>query len=130
MMLNAEIAMVTPADDARAVADLDTQYQKAVKENDAATMDRILLDDFVLVTGNGTVYTKTDLLKSAREKDVIWERQDEEPGTQKVQLWGDTAVVTAKLWLKYARDGKVVDRKLWFSDTYIRTARGWRYAFG
>jgi len=122
--------MVTPTDDARAVADLDTQYQKAVKENDAATMDRILLDDFVLVTGNGTVYTKADLLQSAREKEVIWEQQDEEPGSQKVRLWGDTAVVTAKLWLKYARDGKVVDRKLWFSDTYIRTAKGWRYAFG
>ena len=79
-------------------------------------------EDFVLVTGNGTVYTKTDLLQSAREKEVIWEQQDEEPGTQTVRPWGDTAVVTAKLWLKYARDGKVVDRKLWFSDTHIRKA--------
>jgi hypothetical protein len=39
-------------------------------------------------------------------------------------------VVTAKLWLKYVADGKTVDRKLWFSDTYVRTASGWRYAFG
>ena len=125
-----ETAMATPADDAKSVADLDTQYQKAVKENDAKMMDRILLDDFVLVTGNGTVYGKADLLKSAREKEIIWEQQDEEPGTQKVRLWGDTAVVTAKLWLKYTREGKVVDRKLWFSDTYVRTPGGWRYAFG
>jgi ketosteroid isomerase-like protein len=125
-----ELAMATPADDAKAVADLDTAYQKAVKENDVVTMDRILLDDFVLVTGNGTVYTKSDLLKSARDKEIAWDQQDEEPGTQTVRLWGDTAVVTAKLWLKYTREGKVVDRKLWFSDTYIRTAKGWRYAFG
>jgi len=122
--------MAAPADDAKAVADLDTQYQKAVKDNDATTMDRILLDDFVLVTGNGTVYNKADLLKSARDKEIVWEQQDEEPGTQKVRLWGDTAVVTAKLWLKYTREGKVVDRKLWFSDTYVRTPKGWRYAFG
>lgn len=122
--------MAAPTDDAKTVADLDTQYQKAVKDNDVATMDRILLDDFVLVTGNGTVYNKTDLLKSARDKDIVWEQQDEEPGTQKVRLWGDTAVVTAKLWLKYKSGDKQVDRKLWFSDTYIRTPKGWRYAFG
>jgi hypothetical protein len=44
--------------------------------------------------------------------------------------YGDCHGHTQKLWLKCARDGKVVDRKLWFSDTYIRTAKGWRYAFG
>jgi len=36
------------AADEKAVADLDTQYQAAVERNDAETMDRILLDDFVL----------------------------------------------------------------------------------
>jgi hypothetical protein len=29
-----------------------------------------------------------------------------------------------------ARDRKPFDRKLWFSDTYVRTKTGWRYAFG
>ena len=124
------VANASPADDEKSVSALDTQYQKAVRENDAATMDRILLDDFILVTGNGTVYNKTGLLKSARDKDIVWEQQDEEPGTQKVRLWGDTAVVTAKLWLKYKSGDKQIDRKLWFSDTYIRTPEGWRYAFG
>src|SRR5262245_54515083 len=123
-------AFASPADDARAVADLDTRYQKAVKENDAATMDAILLDDFVLVTGSGAAYTKADLLKSARDRQIAWEQQDEETGTQKVRLWGDTAVVTAKLWLKYKAGDKQVDKKLWFSDTYVRTPKGWRYAFG
>ena len=45
-------------------------------------------------------------------------------------MWGDTAVVTAKLWIKGTRDGKNFDRTLWFSDTYVRTPGGWRYAFG
>ncbi len=123
----------TPASreaDEKAVADLDTEYQAAVEKNDAETMDKILLDDFVLVVGNGTVYNKADLLKSARDKDFIWERQVEEPGSQKVRVWGDTAVVTAKLWLKGTSGGKAIDKKLWFSDTYVRTAKGWRYAFG
>ena len=53
---------------AETVAALDTEYQAAVAKNDADTMARILADDFVLVTGNGTVYTKEDLLKEARAK--------------------------------------------------------------
>src|SRR5262245_25075124 len=104
------------ADDAAAVAALDTEYQAAVKRNDAKTMARILLDDFVLVTGNGTAYTKNDLLQQAEQRTTLYEQQDEEAGTQKVRVWGDTAVVTAKLWLKGTRDGKPFDRKLWFSD--------------
>lgn len=118
------------ADDAKTVAALDTQYQAAVKENDAATMDRILADDFVLVTGRGKVYDKTELLKAAREKQVIYEHQDEEAGSQKVRVWGDTAVVTALLWIKAVQEGKPVDYKLWFSDTYVRSPTGWRYVFG
>jgi ketosteroid isomerase-like protein len=137
MAVLAGVALVTTgaktpsrADDERAVADLDTRYQAAVERNDALTMARILLDDFVLVVGNGTTYTKVDLLRSAQAREVVWERQVEEPGTQKVRVFGDTAVVTAKLWLKGTSGGKPIHKKLWFSDTYVRTGSGWRYAFG
>jgi ketosteroid isomerase-like protein len=117
-------------EDAKTVAALDTKYQAAVKSNDAATMDQILADNFVLVTGRGKVSSKADLIESARKKEVTYERQDEEPGTQKVRVWGDTAVVTALLWINAVQGGKPVDYKLWFSDTYVRTPTGWRYVFG
>ena len=93
-------------------------------------MDQILADDFVLVNGRGKVSSKADLIESARKKEVTYERQDEEPGTQKVRVWGDTAVVTALLWIKAVQGGKPADYKLWFSDTYVRTPAGWRYVFG
>jgi ketosteroid isomerase-like protein len=117
-------------EDAKTVAALDTKYQAAVKSNDAATMDEILADDFVLVTGRGKVFRKADLIESARKKELTFERQDEEPGTQKVRVWRDTAVVTALLWIKAVQGVKPVDYKLWFSDTYVRTPTGWRYVFG
>jgi ketosteroid isomerase-like protein len=116
--------------DAKTVAALDTKYQAAVKSNDAATMEQILADDFVLVNGRGKVSSKADLIESARKNEVTYERQDEEPGTQKVRVWGDTAVVTALLWIKAVQAGKPIDYKLWFSDTYVRTPTGWRYVFG
>jgi len=120
----------SPEEDAKTVAALDTKYQAAVKANDATTMHQILADDFVLVTGRGKVYSKADLIASARKKEVAYERQDEEPASQKVRVWGDTAVVTALLWIRSIQGGKPADYKLWFSDTYVRTATGWRYIFG
>jgi|SRR5581483_382223 ketosteroid isomerase-like protein len=128
VLASAIAAAAAPADDAKTVADLDTAYQAAVKRNDADAMGRILADDFVLVLGNGQAYTKADLLKAAREKRTIYEHQEDTQ--QKVRVWGDTAVVTALLWLKGTTDGKPFERRLWFSDTYVRTAAGWRYAFG
>ena len=65
----------SPEEDAKTVAALDTKYQAAVKVNDAQTMDQILADDFVLVTGRGKVFSKADLIDSARKKEVIYERR-------------------------------------------------------
>ena len=110
------------------VADLDSQYQEAVKRNDSVTMGRILADDFVLVTGNGKVYTKKDLLEEAKSGRYQYQHQEDSDRT--VRVWGDTAVVTAKLWAKGAEDGNPFDYKLWFSDTYARTKEGWKYVLG
>jgi ketosteroid isomerase-like protein len=126
-MIEAANQTRSSVDDEKVVAALDTEYQAAVKMNDVATMDRILADDFALVTGLGKTYTKADLLEEARRKHVVYERQED--SNQKVRVWGDTAVVTALLWAKGTEDGKPFDYKLWFSDTYVRTRDGWRYVF-
>lgn len=39
---------------------------------------------------------------------------------------GVGAIVTARLWIKAARDGAPFERRLWFSDTDVRTPQGWR----
>jgi ketosteroid isomerase-like protein len=115
-------------DNQKTVAALDTQYQAAVKANDATTMDRILADDFILVEGDGTVSSKTDLLNEAKSRRVHYEHQEDLEQT--VRVWGDTAVVTGKLWGKGSEGGKPFEWTLWYSDTYVRTAKGWRYVFG
>jgi len=121
---------VTRMDDKQIVAALDTEFQAAVGHNDAGTMDRILADDMVLVLGDGRVFTKSEQIQEAREGRIRYEQQIEIDNSQKVRVWGDTAVVTAKLWIKGTRDGIPFERKLWFSDTYVRTKDGWKYAFG
>jgi ketosteroid isomerase-like protein len=114
--------------DRKAVAALDTQFQAAVKNNDAEGMSRILADDYTLVLSSGKTQTKADLLNEARAGKTIYEHQEDTDQT--VRLWGDTAVVTAKLWAKGTDGEKPFDVKLWFSDTYVRTPTGWKYVFG
>jgi ketosteroid isomerase-like protein len=129
-LASAAPALATPEEDRRTVSALDVEYQAAVKRNDAATMGRILDDNFVLILGNGTIITRQQLLDGARSGRIVYEQQDEVPGSQTVRVWGDTAVVTAQLWLRGTNEGAAFDRHLWFSDTYVRTPGGWRYALG
>jgi ketosteroid isomerase-like protein len=117
------------AADEALISALDLEFQRAVKVNDARTIDRILHDQYFLVLGNGTVVTRQELIEEAQSQRVEYEVQDEVPGTQMVRIWDDTATVTAKLKIKGRRDGQAFDRTLWFSDTYVRTAEGWKYAF-
>ena len=114
-------------EDQKAVAALDTEYQAAVKINDAATMSRLLADDYTLVTGSGKSFTKSDLVEEARSGRIVYEHQEDTQQT--VRVWGDTAVITAKLWEKGTDAGKPFDYTAWFSDTYVRTPTGWRYVF-
>jgi len=102
------------ADERNIVSGLDTEYQSAVKNNDSATMDHILADDFVLVTGSGKTYTKADLLNEARSGHVVYEHQ--ENTAQTVRIWGDTAVVTAKLWEKGTDNRKPFDYTVSFAS--------------
>jgi len=124
------VAEASPEDDRKAVAALDTAFQAAVKVHDLETIDRTLHADMTLILGDGRVVTREDHLQAAREKKIRYEIQDEDPGTQSVRVSGDTAVVTARLWIKGTKDGIAFDRRLWFSDTYVRTPQGWKYFFG
>ena len=126
-MMMAQVAVASVADDQKMVAALDKKYQAAVLRNDAAIMDQILADDYVLVTGRGKTYSKADLLNDARSGQVIYEHQEDTEQT--VRVWGDTAIVTAKLWEKGTDHGKAFDHWVWFSDVYLRTPKGWKYTF-
>ena len=129
MLLNGSVSPANARSaDSAMVAALDTRYQAAVKANDAEGMAAILADDFILVTGKGTVYTRNDLLGAARDRSTVYEHQEDT--RQTVRIWGNTAVITALLWEKGVSGGKPFDKKLWFSDTYVKTPKGWRYVLG
>ncbi|HUQ11260.1 MAG TPA: nuclear transport factor 2 family protein [Steroidobacteraceae bacterium] len=120
-----------PKTDAETVAALDTAYQAAVEKNDWQGMDRILHPDFKLILAKGKVISRDELLEWAREPEAIYEQQVEMPGTRTVRVFGpNTATVTAMLWLKgrFTKDKNPFEYKLWFTDTYVKTPDGWKFA--
>jgi ketosteroid isomerase-like protein len=130
MMTLATLATAAkPTDEAiAAVVALDIEYQAAVERNDETTIARILADDFTLVTGAGKRYSKGDLIAEARSGETVYEIQ--RASERSAKAWGDTAVVTALLHAKGRAEGKAFEYRVWYSDTYVRFADGWRYVFG
>jgi hypothetical protein len=128
------LAADKPKSDAEIIAALDTAYQAAVEKNDWQGMDKILHKDFILVLSKGKVVSRNELLDWARQPEIFYDKQVEVPGTQTVRMWGpETATVTALLWLKGTWNNEKKDTfeyKLWFTDTYVKTKAGWKYALG
>lgn len=110
------------------VAALDTEFQAAVKRNDAAVVSRLLPSDYILISNTGEVSTKADLVNEARQGKYVYTHQED--SRQTVRIWGDTAVLTALLWAQGTTEGRHFNLKIWFSDTYACTPQGWRYVFG
>lgn len=110
------------------VAALDTAFQAATGRKDAATIGRLLPDDYILITSKGQVETKAGLLTEARDPNTVYTHQED--SQQTVRIWGDTAVITALLWAAGTEDGKPFEYRVWFSDIYLCTPKGWRYTFG
>jgi len=109
-------ASASEAKDRDLIVGLHAAYQMAVKRNDAMTMRRILDDRFLLVLGDGKRYSRADVLASAANGKTRYEKQDADMDTRSVRVFGDTAVVTARIWVKGIKDGVAFDRRVWFSD--------------
>src|SRR5437763_6440029 len=86
----------SPEEDVKIVAALDTKYQAAVKANDAATMDQILADDFVLVIGGGVPFLAklTCLTRLEKRKSLTNVRKQK-------QVRGRSGVRVTQQWCLY-----------------------------
>jgi hypothetical protein len=76
------------------------------------------MTNLCLCLTNDTTFSKSDRMKSANVRAMTYDKQDVEPGSQIVRIWGDTPVVTAKLSLR----GKATGVRLQtLVQRYLRT---------
>lgn len=123
------IAQVTSGKDVEDVLKWERDGCVAYERNDAATIDRMVADGYVLTNSRGGFDTKADDLKAARNKDVIFSTFHNE--NMKVRIFDRTAIVTGTTIVKgVAKDGSKIDLAVLFTDTLVKRDGRWQLVAG
>lgn len=102
---------------------IEQQWATAMTSGDAATVQRIEADSYVMTSSDGTTMTKQDDvngLKSGTEKYTQADLSD-----LKAHVDGDTGTVTGKIALKGTEKGKDISGTYEFTDTFAKRNGTW-----
>ena len=122
-------AQATSGKDVKDVLTWERDGALAYERNDAAAIDRMVADGYVLTNSRGGYDTKADDLKAAREHAVAFSAFRNE--NMKVRIFGQTAIVTGTTIVKgVARDGSTIDLAVLFTDTLVKRNGRWQLVAG
>ena len=122
-------AQVTSGKDVEDVLRWEREGCAAYQGNDAATIERMVADGYVLTNSRGGYDTKADDLKAARNKDVTFTTFHNE--NMKVRIFDQTAIVTGTTIVKgVAKDGSRIDLAVLFTDTLVKMNGRWQLVAG
>jgi ketosteroid isomerase-like protein len=116
------------ADDAATITALDKELSAAIVAHAPQAVDKLLADDFCLITANAKVRTKSDVMGEASSPDLALEVN--ESTEVKVRVHGDAAVLTGILHQKGTIKGKAYDARVRYTDTWIRAGSTWKQLSG
>jgi ketosteroid isomerase-like protein len=107
---------------------LENEWVAAAVEHDATTIDKMVADDFIDTTSNGTVLTKAQMLEYIKsyKEEVISIVTDE----WKVRVYGDAAVVNARNTIKIQLEGKEATKQERFTDIWTKRDGRWKCVAG
>lgn len=113
--------------------ELETWYRAALtayRTNDAAAIDTLMGDEYVIINSDGSTSTKADDLRAAREQDAIFSRFDNVDMT--FQFFGNTAVVRGRTLISgVARaSGRAFEVDVLFTDVMVKRDGKWQMVAG
>lgn len=105
---------------------LQREWLDAYQKHDAAALERIEADDFTLTESDGKLTSKAEdvaSIKNAKppQPDDAFDVED-----VKVRWYGDTAVLTGRVIIKYRNKGQMVAEKYRYTDTYLKRRGRWQ----
>lgn len=108
---------------------LNATLQIATKNYDIAVLKDLTSEDYELVSASGKVYDRAAFLEDAADRSAVYEIN--EPEDVAVHHYNDDcAVVTAVLHVRFRSEGKTVDVRIRYGDTWAKLDGKWRYVFG
>jgi len=120
------LALSASAQDSSRVIAMENAWNRAELNNDAAAVELLLTDDFVMTTAEGTLYNKAQMVASVR--DTSYRPEVLQSGDMVVHTYGDAAVVTGSYYEKGTDKGKPWERRGRFTDTWVFKDGRWQCA--
>lgn len=114
------------ADDETDLRQLDRGIVTATVAQDTAWFEKHLGPDYVLTTSSGRMVNRADFIHSV----PLVKIDPYEPTEVVIRVYGDTAIITGRIVQKYSYNGERVEADLRYTDTWLRTKDGWKYAAG
>lgn len=103
---------------------LEQQWREAIVTNNVNQMDRLLADDYIGITSNGTVETKAQDLAQRRAGTVRITKLT--LSDMHVRIYGDTAVVTSQAQLEGTNGASDISGKYRYTRVYTRRLGQWK----
>jgi ketosteroid isomerase-like protein len=101
---------------------LEQVWKDAVMKRDASAMERLLADDYIAITGNGTLQSKEQTLANLRSGAVQFKSL--EFSDRKVRFYGQTALVTSRAEVTGSNQEGDFSGSYRYTRVYIRNEQG------
>lgn len=108
----------------QAVMRIERELLNAVLKGDASANERYLADTYVFTGPDGTVENKAQAIADLKSGDL--KLQSASLDNAKVQVYGDTAVVTYSSNDKGTYKGKDITGKTRWTDVFVNHNGGWQ----
>jgi ketosteroid isomerase-like protein len=108
----------------REIENLESQWRTALIQNDVATINRLLADDYLGINPNGTLETKADALAQGRSGTMKISSID--PINMKVRVYGDTAVVTSQVQVEGHDGERDISGRYHYTRVYSHKSGEWK----
>ena len=105
---------------------VELQRYKAMVDADYATLDRLLADDLLYAHSSGDIDDKSKLVGAMRSGARTYKKMTTDDTRYRVD--GKLAVVTGRVAVEVARDGKPQAFSARFTAVYEKSPSGWRLA--
>ncbi|SDG01923.1 nuclear transport factor 2 family protein [Chitinophaga filiformis] len=109
--------------DVEELTSINQDWLNSYPKKDAATLNRIFADDFVLISPKGTKMSKHDIIANLDKQETVAVKID---NVDVKLLTPDVGLITAYTTFIMKIDGKDVKGKNCYQDVYVKREGKWR----
>ncbi len=106
------------------VKQVENEWGVAFERRDMATLDRLMADEYILTDPLGNVRSKAESLAALKTNEVFFESTESD--NVRVQINGDTAVVTGRSTFRGRYKGWSMAGRYQYTDVLVKRSGAWR----